>query len=266
MPSPIGPRAGGVDRRARSVEPFVTLAELYDHVLGERFFRAFERLAQRHRIHPNSVADVACGTGMFVRYLRQSGASVVYGVDRSAEMLCVAVNRNKGNGARFLLQDFLSLRLPSPVDLITCHFDSLNYLLTTDQLLEALRRFRSNLKPGGHLLFDMVTERALRPTAAPKIERVAGSSTTLTRVTHTDRRLALQLACICVSRNGRTAREVHVQRAYPVATITRLLRISGYPLVGVYDYESLGRVTDSTVRAAFVARSPLTPTLESRTG
>jgi len=42
-------------------------------------------------------ADVACGTGTFVRYLCECGVPVVCGVDRSPETLEVAIRKNLGN-------------------------------------------------------------------------------------------------------------------------------------------------------------------------
>jgi ubiquinone/menaquinone biosynthesis C-methylase UbiE len=114
----------------QTVTPYATLAPLYDALLSDRFFpqlrTTFEWLVRRHGIRFASATDVACGTGTFVHYLREHDVPVVYGVDRSSEMLRVAIQKNLGNGARFLLQDFATLQLPQPVDLITCHFDSLN--------------------------------------------------------------------------------------------------------------------------------------------
>ena len=119
----------------QATTPYNALARTYDALLGTRFFlqlrRTFEQLVRRYGIRFASVADVPCRSGTFVRYLRQSGVPTVYGVDRSPAMLCLAMTRNLGNGARFLHQDFARLQLPQPVELITCNFDSLNYLLTT---------------------------------------------------------------------------------------------------------------------------------------
>ena len=113
---------------------------------------------------------MACGTGLFVCYLRERGVPVVYGVDRSPAMLRVAITRNCGDGARFLRQDFATLQLPQPADRITCTFDSLNYLLTTGELLGALRRFHANLRPGGHLIFDIITDRPPWGKLQPHVE------------------------------------------------------------------------------------------------
>jgi SAM-dependent methyltransferase len=198
---------------------------------------------------------VACGTGAFVRYLCERGAAVVYGVDRSPEMLRVAIAKNQGAGARFLRQDFATLQLPQPVDLITCHFDSLNYLLTSHDLLQALRRFRANMNPGGHLIFDMITGQPAWPAPRPRVERLTTSGLTVERVTRWDARCDLQTAQVSISRNGHSHRERHVQRGYPVAAVVGLLAQARLALLGVHDFQTLGRVTTWTPRAVYVAQA-----------
>jgi hypothetical protein len=73
-------------------------------------------------------------------------------------MLAIAIAKNRGNGVRFYRQDFHSLCLPEKVDLLTCNFDSLNYMLTAQDLLLALRCIQTNLAPGGLLIFDLISQ------------------------------------------------------------------------------------------------------------
>jgi SAM-dependent methyltransferase len=202
-----------------------------------------------------TAADVACGTGAFVRYLCERGAAVVYGVDRSPEMLRVAIAKNQGAGARFLLQDFATLQLPQPVDLLTCHFDSLNYLLTSHDLLQALRRFRANMHPGAYLIFDMITARPPWPAPWPRVERLTSSGVTVERVRRWDSRCDLQTAHVSISRNGHSHRELHVQRGYPVAVVVGLLVQARLALHGVHDFQTLGPATTWTRRAVYVAQA-----------
>jgi SAM-dependent methyltransferase len=240
------------------VTPYATLAPLYDALLGDRFFRqlqrTFEWLIRRYGIRFASAADIACGSGTFVRYLRERGVQVVYGVDRSPEMLRMAIAKNRGNGARFLLQDFARLQLPQPVDLITCHFDSLNYLLTSDDLLQALSRFHSNLNPGGHLIFDMITDRPPWLGSGPRIERVTGTGVSIVRVTRRDPRRGIQTAHVSISQNGRLYREIHVQRRYPIAVVVGLLAQARFALLRAHDFQTLDPAAAWTQRAVYVAR------------
>ena len=210
---------------------------------------------RRYRIRFATAADVACGTGTFVRYLRELGVPVVYGVDRAPEMLRVAIAKNQGAGARFLLQDFATLQLPQPVDLLTCHFDSLNYLLTADDLLRALCRFRANLNPRSHIIFDMITDRSSWHGQGSRVERVTSSNVTVVRVTLRDPRHGIQTALVFISRNGRSQREIHVQRGYPVTMVGSLLAQAGFALDGAHDFQTLSPATTWTPRAVYVARS-----------
>ena len=243
----------------QKVTPYATLSRLYDAVLGDRFFmrirRVFEGLVQRYGIRFVTAADVACGTGTFTRYLCERGVPVVYGVDRSPEMLRIAIAKNQGVGACFFLQDFATLHLPQTVDLLTCHFDSLNYLLTNDALQQALRRFRANMKAGGHLIFDMITDRPPWPALWPCVERVTHTGVTIDRVTRWDLRYDLQTAHVSIARHGLSHREVHVQRGYSVTMVGGFLAQARFALLGVHDFQTLGPATTWTRRAVYVAQA-----------
>ena len=244
--------------REHLTRPYAELACIYDQLLGRWFFpqlrRAMELALRRHGVRLDSVADVACGTGTLIRWLCDRGARVAYGVDASPEMLRVALIKNQGRPARFLLQSFATFDLPRPVGLVTCTFDGLNYLLTPVALLAALRRFRANLVPGGHLVFDLVTDRPPGHGRAPRVERVRRPGLTVVRVTRWDPRSKEQKAHVVIARGGRRHHELHVQRGYPVGLVLQLLTTAGLTPVGVYDFETLAPASSRTRRALFVAR------------
>ena len=240
------------------IAQYTVLAVSYDALLGDQFLvqleRVLERLVQRYGLQFNSAADIACGTGAFVRYLCQRGVPAVYGVDRSPAMLRVALARNRGNQARFFCQEFATLQLPRPVDLITCNFDSLNYLLTSGDLRHAFRRFHANLVPGGHAIFDMVTDRPWWQGPWPFTERITGPNFRFVRQSHWDPRRCRQTAVFTITRNGRTEREIHVQRGYPPALVVQLLAQAGMTPLGVHDFQTLGRPNSTCSRVVYVAR------------
>jgi SAM-dependent methyltransferase len=238
--------------------PYEALAVHYDALLGNHFFaqvqRVFENLVRRYDISAISAADVACGAGQFTRYLCQRGVPAVYGVDRSPAMLRAALARNRGNQTRFFCQEFATLHLPQPVDLITCNFDSLNYLLTSGDLLRAFRRFHANLVPGGHAIFDMVTDRPWWQGSRPFTERITRPDFRFVRQSHWDPRRCRQTAVITITRNGHTEREVHVQRGYPVPLVLQLLQQAGLTPLGAHDFQTFGRPQRSSSRVVYVAR------------
>jgi SAM-dependent methyltransferase len=243
--------------------PYRSFALLYDALLGNAMFplirRNFEWVVRRYGIRFRSAADVACGTGAFVRYLCQWGIPVV-GVDRAMAMLRMALQKNGDNGARFLRQDLRQLQLPYPVDLITCHFDSLNYLLSTRDLLMALCRFRANLTKGGYTIFDMVTDVSPEPKQGVRVQRFnlpySSSIWAIARDPARQLRVVTMHNVFAIGAGKyRREREVHTQRQYPVGTVVELLVRCGFNVCGVHDAASFVAATPRTYRAICIARN-----------
>ena len=116
------------------------------------------------KLDPGStILDVCCGTGQFVRKLRAGGFRVV-GVDASYEMLRHAAANAPGCG--FLCADIRSFCLSRKFDAAFSLYDSLNHLLTLDDLESAFlnvaelprsgRRICLRPQYGDHVSDDLV--------------------------------------------------------------------------------------------------------------
>jgi SAM-dependent methyltransferase len=241
----------------RRVTPYSAFASLYDLLIGDSFFpklrRAFERIMAAHKIEFDSAADVACGTGTFTRYLCGRGAGPVFGVDLSPAMLWAARTKNRALPVRFLRQDMRRLTLPEPVDLITCNFDSLNYLLDLPSLELAFRRFGRNLKGRGCIFFDMILPRPAGRGADPFVEKLRIGDVYFHRSIHQHRPSGLQRSRITISSPAAVKSETHIQRVYPVQSILEVLERSKFHPLGVYDFFHLGPVNPSSQRMIVLA-------------
>ncbi|WP_181164440.1 class I SAM-dependent DNA methyltransferase [Amaricoccus solimangrovi] len=122
---------------------------------------AFSESRARFGIGTGSIADIGCGTGLFLSYLSRFGGALI-GVDRSPSMLRLAAKRLRGTPARLLRMDMRRLALPEPVETLSCTFDTINYLLSPSDLAATIRGFARNLLPGGTLVFDFIPEGASR--------------------------------------------------------------------------------------------------------
>src|SRR5215470_7441630 len=124
--------------------PYSQIAPFYDCTVGMEFFlrvrQAFSKLVALYRIAFCSAADIGCGTGLFACYLNKCWRVPVYAVDRSPEMLWRGLCNCAGSSVCFLQQDIRCLRLPMPVGLVTANFDTLNHLVSLDDLRLAFRR------------------------------------------------------------------------------------------------------------------------------
>lgn len=146
---------------------YETLAGAYDSLTTDIDYGGIldflEAILQRLNKHPETVLDLACGTGSMSVLLAQRGYRVL-GADISEEMLTVAAQKASGceNSPYFIRQPMQKLRLPSPVDAVFCLLDSLNYVTQPEDVRETMRRVFRNLTEGGIFLFDINTPYKLR--------------------------------------------------------------------------------------------------------
>lgn len=141
-------------------DPFEDLARYYDpimeHVDYARWFDMTTMLAEQLLPHEVCCLDAACGTGTLLEMFKTYQWEV-YGFDLSRGMLHTA--RKLHPDIPVFQGDLRALPCEGRFDVITCLFDSINFLLEKADVYQALSAFYTALKPGGMLYFDMVTER-----------------------------------------------------------------------------------------------------------
>lgn len=109
--------------------------------------------------------DLACGSGAATLVLARAGYRTV-GLDRAAPMLALgqAAAQTQGLTVAWVTADMTEIPPdhaalpPGQFSLITCLFDSLNYLSADDDLVKVCRAVRRLLAPGGRFIFDLNTE------------------------------------------------------------------------------------------------------------
>jgi SAM-dependent methyltransferase len=124
---------------------------------------------RRHGLSGDRLLDVGCGTGKSFLPMLERGWKVT-ACDISPSMLELA-RAKAGDAVELSVADMRDLPAFGEFDLVWALDDAVNYLLSTDELGAALGGMRSNLAPGGLLMFDVNTLRAYR-TFFAETERV----------------------------------------------------------------------------------------------
>jgi SAM-dependent methyltransferase len=99
--------------------------------------------------------DLCCGTGQMAGTLNDRGFQVT-GIDGSDEMLTYA--RKNAPGVNFFAGDARSFTCDTDFDAAVCVFDSLNHIMSLDELGEVFRSVSGVLKDDGVFLFDLNME------------------------------------------------------------------------------------------------------------
>ncbi len=101
--------------------------------------------------------DLCCGTGILAADLQDAGLDVI-GLDGSRAMLERA--KRTAPAVSFVQGDARHFALRPVFDAVVSMFDSLNHMMTPDELGAAFRHVHDCLTPGGWFLFDLNTETA----------------------------------------------------------------------------------------------------------
>ncbi len=117
-----------------------------------------------------SVLDLGCGWGSFSRLLRRHGASRVLGVDSCAEMIELALRRERDEptGVRYRVHDIATMPVLGAFDIVIAA-NVLHYARHRDALARMGERAFANLAPGGRL-FALVGN----PDALPETRQLNG--------------------------------------------------------------------------------------------
>ena len=136
---------------------YEAMAPVYDdftaHHDYESWLADLVKALERHELQGKRLLDVGCGTGKSFLPMLSRGWEVT-GCDISPAMLKLA-REKAGEEVRLEVADMLELPRFGEFDLIWALDDAINYLLSPEELEQALTGIRANLAPTGLLLFDV---------------------------------------------------------------------------------------------------------------
>ncbi len=110
---------------------------------------------EKHGLRRGRLLDVGCGTGRAFEPMLRRGWEIL-GCDVAPAMLAEA-RRKYGEAVPLEVADVRELPAFGKFELVWALNDVVNYLLSRDDLERALTGMRSNLAPGGLVLFDANT-------------------------------------------------------------------------------------------------------------
>lgn len=246
------------------------LAGVYDRFNAEVDYRRWADFIEKcfDRFLPSKpglVLDLACGTGRMTHELARRGYDMI-GVDGSADMLSEAYNRTvEGRSVLFLQQDMRSFELYGTVGAVTCCLDSLNYLLTPEDLEKCFASVNRYLDPNGLFLFDMNTPFKFRNIYGNRDYVLEDQTTDGSRILcawqndydKTTKLCDFYLSLFEESPDGRYCRseEHQTERCYTMDEIRSALEHAGLELLGVYADFNFKVPTGRTPRWYFAARA-----------
>ncbi|MGQ9708170.1 MAG: class I SAM-dependent DNA methyltransferase [bacterium] len=244
--------------------PFSRFARFYDRFMQRYvdypgWVNYVLRIFRRFQVAPRVVLDLACGTGIPAMLLAERGYRVV-GIDRSRAMLEVLLEKRGNLPIEVLCADIRNFTLSEPVDAAICLYDSINYLLTEEDLLRCFECVQRALGNKGIFVFDMNTVYGLEHhwgTRTIRRETPEVGSIWQSRYEPETRisRLHLVFWEKMPDRTlGERYQEVHEERAYSKEEVAAALKAVGFDDCHFYHHGGFLPVGPLTTRMMVVAK------------
>jgi ubiquinone/menaquinone biosynthesis C-methylase UbiE len=176
----------------------------------------------------NTLLDVACGTGLHLKHLKDDFSCT--GVDVSKSMLKIA--RKNAKGVTFKEADMKTLRLGKQFDVIVCLLSSIGYVKTAASLEKTIRNFSKHLKKGGLTLIEPSHAKSFYVNGEPRITTYDGKDAKIARVNVTRiRQATLVLSMhILIAERGKDAKyfvDRHELGLFGINNTLRIMKAAG---------------------------------------
>ena len=234
------------------MRPYERLSKVYDLGWGDfskQYIDLINELFSARGITRAKILDIACGTGTLAIELAQSG-HVVHGIDTSLEMIRIAKSKSPGlPNLSFDIQDMVRFNVDGKFDLVTCTFDSINYIRKLSDLRAMLFHVASVLYEGGLFIFDSNTKQLYLSHSNEKHKRELNGQSFIQHCSYDS---TLNIATTVFSFSDGTY-EIHKQRPYDYDELDPLLRRTGFHVVNLFSWFEKMPYTSNTPKLFCVA-------------
>lgn len=235
-------------------------AYVYDKLMNEdidydKWCDYIENLFSIHSVSPDTLCELACGTGNITYRMKQRGYKIT-GTDISEDMLSCASQKVGFNN--LICCDMSRLKLRNKYDAFLCMIDGINYIITPKAVINTFSNVKKHLNMGGVFIFDI--------SSRYKLKEIIGNETFI----HSEFDLfyswqnqyyekynisdMLLNFFIRYKDSYKRFEERHIQRGWSAREIVKMLKIAGFSEIAVYDELSFTKPNDKSQRIVFVCK------------
>jgi SAM-dependent methyltransferase len=205
---------------------YKNLAIFYDNIYDDKYYVDYSlfiiKAIKDNNIKEVCWLDLACGTGRLINTLKKYDDKIdAEGLDGSENMIVVAKRNNK---SVFYLSDFINFDIEKKYNLITCTFDSINYILDDNNLNNFFGRIYKHLENNGLFVFDF-------NTIYKKVEPILSKKNVVMRNNIVGNMWNIDIE---VDINESVYKEKHIEKLYSFDIMNKYLNINKLHIVGIF--------------------------------
>ena len=243
------------------MDSYTSFAQVYDlfmdNVPYEEWCEYIRDILHQYGIEDGLLLDLGCGTGKMCRIMSQYGYDLI-GIDNSIEMLDIAREQNDA-GILYLNQDMREFELYGTVRAVYCACDSVNYILSEEELTSVFKLVNNYLDPRGLFVFDFNPEYKYRELLAENTfaeNREDGSFIWENYYDEEEEINEYDLTLFIKHDHGKFERfgETHFQKSSTLEAMRRLIEAAGMEYVAAYDAYTFDPVREDSEIITLIAR------------
>lgn len=221
----------------------------------EKIYKFIREVLGKKSLEPELILEMACGTGGLTEKLARDYK--IHAFDLSDDMLSVCENKIRNKNLKLFKQNMVGFSAPASYDAIFSVGDSLNYVTDVKDFEAAIKSSYDHLKDGGIFIFDLNTEykfKNIPPVTVDEVEDVLYLWENIY-----DEEEKLNTYGVNFFRNAKDNLyerfyEEHLERAYDLFYVKKLLEDIGFFEVEIYDDYEFKDISDKTSRYTIIAR------------
>lgn len=246
------------------MDKYTDFASVYDilmeHIPYDEWADYIEAILKQYGIDQGLLLELGCGTGAMTRRMATKGYDMI-GIDISEDMLTLARERSEGkeDGILYLCQDMREFELFGTVAAVFCVCDTINYMLTPEELGKVFSLVSNYLDSGGLFIFDMDTRYLYEEILGDNtniIQHEAGDFIWENAYYPEEIINEVELTIYHRQENNlyRRHQETHVRRTYELDEIKELLEKANLDMLNAFDELTWEEPRQESERIYIIAR------------
>lgn len=226
------------------------------------------KLFSSYNIHNDTLVELGCGTASLSLLMADRGYSIL-GIDNSTDMLTIAAEKISDHpDITLVYQDMTELLLPDKYSGFYSLCDSMNYLLSSDDMLSTFTQVKRYLAFGGVFIFDLKTPYFYREILGDQVfcDHQENCSYTWENSFFEDEQINQYDLHIFIKQKATELyehyQEVHHQKAYALDEVIHLIEQSGLEYVTSYEAFTEKPPDEYSERIYIIARNNSLDTAE----
>lgn len=237
-------------------------ALLYDELMMDvdykEWYLYIKKILDKFDKHPESILEMACGTGNLSYYLAKDGYDLTC-FDLSSNMLSIAYNKlNRYKNVTILNQNMVDFNINNRFDSIISICDSINYIVDKEELLKTFKNVKDHLKDEGIFIFDI--------NSHYKLKNIIGNNTFVedkegifyvwqNYFDENENISEFFLTFFVEDEKGGYTRfdEEHMEKAYYVEEVIELLKLASFSQIYYFNSFTFEKPSKESERINFVA-------------